>query len=73
MPLGVRAALYVALRVLAAAAVGVLLGLVFGRVWIGVAAALAAYLAWQLWLLVRLDAWLRNRRTADPPDVASGL
>lgn len=73
MPANATSAIYVLLRVLAAIVVGILLGLVFGHVWAGVAAALAVYLGWQLWLLVRLDNWLRNRRVADPPDVATGL
>src|SRR5690606_19475385 len=51
---------------------GVLIGLLLGRVWAGVALALAAMLAWQLLNLYWLDYWLRDRSRRDPPD-SSGL
>lgn len=72
MPLGARTAWYVFSRVFAAIAVGALVGLIFGNARWGIVVALAGYLAWQLWMLIGLDNWLRHRRIVDPPDV-SGL
>ncbi|MFO7275588.1 MAG: phosphate regulon sensor histidine kinase PhoR [Pseudomonadota bacterium] len=63
---------YAAVRVLAAAALGVLVGWLLGNVWAGLAATLALYLGWHLATLYRLDRWLRHRSIADPPD-ARGL
>jgi len=54
--------------VVAVAAVGAVLGLIFGRWWAGSMLALGASLAWELSQLHRLDFWLRNRRFVDPPD-----
>jgi two-component system, OmpR family, phosphate regulon sensor histidine kinase PhoR len=69
---GSTALLYVALRVLAALAVGATLGWLAGYPWLGVCSALTLYLAWNLWQLRSLDFWLQRRSVADPPD-ASGL
>jgi two-component system, OmpR family, phosphate regulon sensor histidine kinase PhoR len=49
--------------------IGLLLGLVLGRVWLGLFAALAIYVAWQLVNLFRLEWWVRHRSYADPPDL----
>jgi two-component system phosphate regulon sensor histidine kinase PhoR len=65
---GARSALgYVLLRVAAAVALGAALGWFFGSVWAGIAVALAAYLAWNLWQLRELAFWLQHRSVADPP------
>jgi two-component system phosphate regulon sensor histidine kinase PhoR len=56
-------------RLLATMLVGLLLGWLFGAVWIGLGAALALHLCWQLVNLFRLEWWLRHRSYADPPDV----
>ncbi len=72
MPLGARTAWYVFSRVFAAIALGAVVGLIFGNARWGIVVALAIYLAWQLWMLIGLDNWLRHRRIVDPPDV-SGL
>jgi two-component system phosphate regulon sensor histidine kinase PhoR len=58
---------YVALRVIAAAALGAALGWTVGSAWAGTCAALAAYLAWNLWQLRELAFWLQHRSVADPP------
>ena len=56
-------------RLLVTALVGLVLGWLFGNVWIGLGAALALHLGWQLINLFRLEWWLRHRSFADPPDV----
>jgi two-component system, OmpR family, phosphate regulon sensor histidine kinase PhoR len=66
------AVVYVALRVAAALAAGAALGWLAGTVWLGVSAALALYLAFNLWQLRSLHFWLQHRSVADPPD-AMGL
>ena len=58
---------FVAARLLLVAGVGALLGLLFDQVVFGTLLSLAAALAWQWIELFRLTFWLRNRRTADPP------
>jgi two-component system, OmpR family, phosphate regulon sensor histidine kinase PhoR len=47
---------------------GAIAGLLFGHVSAGVAAALALALAWQLYNLYRLQRWLQERASRDPPD-----
>ena len=47
---------------------GSVLGWFVGSYWAGLAGTLAAYLAFQLSQLYRLDHWLRNRSRLDPPD-----
>jgi two-component system phosphate regulon sensor histidine kinase PhoR len=69
---GTSAFLYVTLRILAAVALGTVLGWLAGNAWLGVSGALAVYLAWNLWQLRALQFWLRHRSVADPPD-ALGL
>jgi two-component system phosphate regulon sensor histidine kinase PhoR len=56
-------------RLLATAVFGLVLGWLFGNVWIGLGVALALHLGWQLINLFRLEWWLRHRSFADPPDV----
>src|ERR1700733_6214986 len=56
-------------RLLATAVFGLVLGWLFGVVWIGLGVALALHLGWQLANLFRLEWWLRHRSFADPPDV----
>jgi two-component system, OmpR family, phosphate regulon sensor histidine kinase PhoR len=65
---GIAASVYVALRVLAALALGAVLGWLAGSVWIGICGALLLYLAWNLWQLRELHFWLQHRSVADPPD-----
>ena len=64
--------LYVAVRLVVALGVGAVFGWLAGYVWLGVSAALAIYLAWNLWQLRALHFWLQHRSVADPPD-AMGL
>ncbi len=59
---------FVAARLLLVAAIGALLGLLIGHIVAGVLLLLAVALAWQWIELFRLAFWLRNRRTADPPE-----
>src|ERR1700731_167887 len=56
-------------RMLATVVSGLLVGWLFGSVWVGLGAALALHLGWQLTNLFRLEWWLRHRSFADPPDV----
>ncbi|HET9389590.1 MAG TPA: phosphate regulon sensor histidine kinase PhoR [Steroidobacteraceae bacterium] len=56
-------------RMVATVLVGLLLGWLFGSVWVGLGCALALHLGWQLANLFRLEWWLRHRSYADPPDV----
>jgi len=67
---GASAFLYVALRLLAALALGATLGWFAGSIWAGVSGALALYLAWNLWQLRELWFWLQHRSVADPPHAA---
>jgi two-component system phosphate regulon sensor histidine kinase PhoR len=67
---GSSALLYVTLRILAALALGAVLGWLVGSVWLGVAGVLGLYLAWNLWQLRELHFWLQHRSVADPPDAA---
>ncbi|HET9472401.1 MAG TPA: phosphate regulon sensor histidine kinase PhoR [Steroidobacteraceae bacterium] len=63
---------YVAVRTLAALAVGAAAGWLIDSVWAGIAGALALYLGWNLWQLRELATWLQHRSVADPPH-AMGL
>jgi two-component system phosphate regulon sensor histidine kinase PhoR len=69
---GTSAFLYVTLRVLAALALGAVLGWFTGSLWAGLCGVLLLYLAWNLWQLRELHFWLQHRSVADPPD-ALGL
>ncbi|MGC4027567.1 MAG: phosphate regulon sensor histidine kinase PhoR [Steroidobacteraceae bacterium] len=68
----VRTAWFLLSRLALSVAAGVIVGLMLGSIWTGIALALGAALAWQLLNLYWLDAWLRNRNRGDPPD-APGL
>ena len=59
---------FAAARLLAAVAVGLIIGALVHLPWAGVAGALAAYLVWQLILLARVDWWLHHRSVAEPPE-----
>jgi two-component system phosphate regulon sensor histidine kinase PhoR len=48
---------------------GLILGLLFGPVWLSLLGAACLYLAWQLLNLYRLDRWLRLRSQIDPPNI----
>src|SRR5262245_56808505 len=72
MTSGTSAFIYVALRMVAALALGAAVGWFVGSVWLGIAGILALYLAWNLWQLRELHFWLQHRSVADPPD-ALGL
>ncbi len=72
MSSGASAFVFVALRVLAAIAIGAAVGWFAGHVWVGICGALASYLAWNLWQLRALAFWLQNRGVVDPP-AAAGL
>jgi two-component system, OmpR family, phosphate regulon sensor histidine kinase PhoR len=65
---GLRAWSYALARLLGVGIVGVVLGLFIDKLGTGIALALAAFLAWQLFNLARLDYWLRDRKSRDPPD-----
>src|ERR1700731_1743078 len=56
-------------RMLATVVSGLIVGWLFGNVWVGLGVALALHLGWQLSNLFRLEWWLRHRSYADPPDV----
>ena len=62
----------VIVRLLAAVGVGVAAGLVFGYLPLWVIGVLAAYLAWNLYHVFRLDRWLRFR-TGGRPRQAVGV
>jgi two-component system, OmpR family, phosphate regulon sensor histidine kinase PhoR len=65
---GSTAFIYVVVRLGAALGAGAALGWMAGSVWLGMCAALALYLAWNLWQLRALHFWLQHRSVADPPD-----
>jgi two-component system, OmpR family, phosphate regulon sensor histidine kinase PhoR len=50
-------------------ALGLVLGLLIGPVWVWILAASCLYLGWQLLTLYRLDRWLRLRSQIDPPNL----
>jgi two-component system, OmpR family, phosphate regulon sensor histidine kinase PhoR len=60
---------FATVRLLATVLIGLGTGWLFGNVWVGLAAALALNLAWQLANLFRTDWWLRHRSYADAPNV----
>src|SRR5215469_5440216 len=60
---------FAAVRLFATVLIGLAIGWLLGNVWVGLAAALALNLAWQLANLFRTDWWLRHRSYADAPDV----
>jgi two-component system phosphate regulon sensor histidine kinase PhoR len=48
---------------------GLVVGLLFGPIWVWLLAAAFLYLGWQLVNLHRLDRWLRLRSQIDPPNL----
>src|SRR5262245_54738778 len=56
-------------RLAAAVAIAVLLGLVTGRMVLWLALVLGGLLSWQYVNLFRLQRWLRRRAHEDPPDI----
>jgi two-component system phosphate regulon sensor histidine kinase PhoR len=60
--------LWLAVRVLLGAGIGLLAGLVAGRPWLGVALALGLQLLWQLGRLTRVVRWLRADRPEPAPE-----
>ncbi len=60
---------FAAIRLAGTLLAGLFLGLVLGRLWAGLACALAAHLTWQLIVLFRVEWWLRHRSLEDPPDI----
>ncbi len=60
---------FATVRLFATVLIGMAIGWLFGSVWVGLAAALALNLSWQLANLFRTDWWLRHRSYADAPDV----
>jgi two-component system phosphate regulon sensor histidine kinase PhoR len=69
MSSGFQVGLFIVLRLLAAAALGLLLGWPLGSPWAGLSLALGAYLCWQLITLFRVEWWVRHRGFAEPPDI----
>ncbi len=63
---------YVAVRIIAALALGAAGGWLIDSVWVGISGAFALYLGWNLWQLRELATWLQYRSVADPPH-AMGL
>jgi two-component system phosphate regulon sensor histidine kinase PhoR len=62
--------LYLLLRLAGTAAAGLLIGVVAGQPWAGLAAGLTLYLAVQLLSLMRLLYWLRRDRPALAPEMS---
>jgi two-component system phosphate regulon sensor histidine kinase PhoR len=69
MSLAIQAWWFATARLLGAGAIGLIVGLLAGRPWVGLAAAFGLYLAWQLVNLFRVDWWLRHRGFAEAPDI----
>ncbi|GAB3110049.1 phosphate regulon sensor histidine kinase PhoR [Aestuariicella hydrocarbonica] len=59
-------------RVIACTVVCVLLGLMNGYLAVTLIVGGALYMAWMMWQMYRLDAWLKNSRRLQPPD-AGGI
>jgi two-component system phosphate regulon sensor histidine kinase PhoR len=57
-------------RIAGAAAIALLLGLALGRIAFAFAIVFGIYLTIQIWNLLRLERWLRNRRVETPPDIS---
>jgi two-component system phosphate regulon sensor histidine kinase PhoR len=69
MSSGFQVGLFIVLRLLAAAALGLLLGWPLGNPWAGLSLACGTYLCWQLITLFRVEWWVRHRGFAEPPDI----
>jgi two-component system, OmpR family, phosphate regulon sensor histidine kinase PhoR len=57
-------------RLAAGLLLALIIGMAVGRVAAALAVMLGGYALLQLWNLVRLDHWLRNRRNTQPPDIS---
>jgi two-component system phosphate regulon sensor histidine kinase PhoR len=69
MSSGFQVGLFIVLRLLAVAALGLLVGWPLGSLWAGLSLACGAYLCWQLITLFRVEWWVRHRGFAEPPDI----
>jgi two-component system, OmpR family, phosphate regulon sensor histidine kinase PhoR len=69
MSSGFQVGLFIVLRLLAVAALGLLLGWPLGNPWAGLSLACGGYLCWQLVTLFRVEWWVRHRGFAEPPDI----
>ena len=69
MSLAIQAWWFAAARLLGAGAIGLIVGVLLGHVWAGLAVAFGLYLTWQLVNLFRVDWWLRHRGFAEAPDI----
>jgi two-component system, OmpR family, phosphate regulon sensor histidine kinase PhoR len=69
MSSGFQVGLFIVLRLLAAAALGLFLGWPLGSPWAGLSLACGGYLCWQLVTLFRVEWWVRHRGFAEPPDI----
>lgn len=70
MSLTTQASWFAIVRLAGAIGLGIVVGWLLGSVWGGTAISLAAFFAWQLVSLYRLDWWLRRRAVADPPNIS---
>ena len=69
MSSGFQVGLFIVARLLAVAALGLLLSWPLGSLWAGLGLACGAYLCWQLITLFRVEWWVRHRGFAEPPEI----